>query len=92
MICRKCNSILQGSEKFCPECGAPNSESKKSETVQESNIHSPPSVQLQPEKAPPDPALIFCDESDEDDCKNEPYEHKKSRFPIFLALICKTPS
>lgn len=49
MICRNCKFSLQGSEKFCPNCGAPLSE-KTNDVSNNSSIPDPPRIFFTPVK------------------------------------------
>lgn len=44
MICRKCSFILQGSEKFCPNCGALSHEKPQNEKEEAVSTPAPPSI------------------------------------------------
>lgn len=87
MICRKCNFILQGSEKFCPNCGAATPENQQTEKTQEDTPVAPPAILFSSAKtaeANPSQSAIFRDTPPEEE-PPESYMRKKSRAPLFLA-------
>lgn len=89
MICRKCSFILQGSEKFCPNCGADCSQ--KPQTEKEEDILTPPpsvlfSAPKEQREAPPEiQQRIFREEPTEDE--EEKTKPKKSKAPAILVSV-----
>ena len=88
MICRNCSFILQGSEKFCPNCGADCSSKQKTEKTEEIQPPVPPSIFF---SAPPQQSQgadtghrIFAEEEDDREADTKP---KKSRTKAVLAAL-----
>ncbi|MBQ8503244.1 MAG: SH3 domain-containing protein [Clostridia bacterium] len=89
MICRKCSFILQGSEKFCPNCGADCSQKQQTEKTEEIQTPTPPSILFSAPKEREEPAeyqqRIFREEPEDTE---ETVRHKKSKAPaILIALL-----
>ncbi len=89
MICRNCSFILQGSEKFCPNCGADCSLKQKTEKAEELQPPVPPSIFF----TSPDHQGQHSDTghkifSEEDEEREEIMRPKKSRAkPVLIALL-----
>lgn len=87
MICRKCSFILQGSEKFCPNCGEPCSQKPQNEKTEEPTTPTPPSILFSSQReseAPETQPKIFRDEPDEE---AETVKSKKSKAPMLLIAL-----
>jgi len=89
MICRNCSFILQGSEKFCPNCGADCSLKQKTEKAEELQPPAPPSIFFtspnQQSQQSDTGHKIF---SEEDDDREEILRPKKSRAkPVLITLL-----
>ncbi len=89
MICRNCSFILQGSEKFCPNCGADCSLKQKTEKTEELQPPVPPSIFFtspNQQAQPSDTGHKIFAEEDED--REEIPRPKKSRAkPVLIALL-----
>lgn len=89
MICRNCSFILQGSEKFCPNCGADCSLKQKTEKAEELQPPTPPSIFFTSPNQQNQPSNMghkIFDEEDED--REESSKPKKSRAkPLLIALL-----
>ncbi|MEE1320420.1 MAG: SH3 domain-containing protein [Acutalibacteraceae bacterium] len=88
MICRNCSFILQGSEKFCPNCGADCSLKQKTEKTEELQPPVPPSIFFtSPNQSQQNNSdhRIF---SEDDEEREEIKKAKKSRAkPVLIALL-----
>jgi len=97
MICRNCKFNLQGSEKYCPNCGAPLCDEKESTSSQVSPPEAPgiffTPVKQENEKDTP---AIFRSESSSDEEAAPPPPKKKessassSKAPVVLMLVLIT--
>ncbi len=96
MICRSCKFSLQGSEKFCPNCGAPLSEMPKDVTREKITPPEPPRIFFTPvknEQEPDGDFGVFDEEapsSDEAPVKKRKGQKKKksgSKAPVALMLL-----
>ncbi len=88
MICRNCSFILQGSEKFCPNCGTDCSSKQKTEKTEEVQPPSPPSIffssPAQQNLRSDTESRIFAEEEEE---REEVSKPKKSRAKAVLAAL-----
>ncbi len=79
MICRNCKFILQGSEKFCPDCGQACNENPTTEKDEKSTA---PSILYSSDEADID-SPIFRDAPQQD----EKPPRKKTSAPAFLIVL-----
>lgn len=84
MICRNCKFILQGSEKFCPDCGQ---ECKENITVEKEEKISPPTILYTSEEESTENP-IFRDAEDKQNSKPKKSKTSAPAFLIFLLIVC----
>ncbi len=90
MICRKCSFILQGSEKFCPNCGTPCNEKPQTEKEETVETPTPPSILFSAPKQDVDvpqefKPRFFNEETMQEELKPE---RKKNKAPaVLIALL-----
>lgn len=89
MICRNCSFILQGSEKFCPNCGFDCAQKPQTEKSEEILPPEPPSILFSANKEQPAPQAedhrIFREAPEE--TIEEKVTPKKSRAPAVLVFL-----
>ncbi len=95
MICRNCKFSLQGSEKFCPNCGAPLSENPDEIKNEEITLPEAPKIFFTPvrqQEENQEKPKIFQSEDAPSDAPREASEEKISRkssskAPVVLMLV-----
>ena len=93
MICRNCKFNLQGSEKFCPNCGAPICKETESSATPQATAPEAPEIFFTPVKQEEkDVHEIFRTQSNTEDRqpplpKEKPASKSSSKAPVFLMLI-----
>lgn len=89
MICRNCKFSLQGSEKFCPNCGAPLSEMTNEVTNTSDTLPEPPRIFFSPVKN--GEIKDTCSEeniySSDKAEKKKPKNKSSSKAPVVLMLL-----
>lgn len=84
MICRNCKFILQGSEKFCPDCGQ---ECKENITVEKEEKIPPPTI-FYASEGDSEENTIFCESKDKRVSKRSGSKTSGPAFLIFLLIVC----
>ncbi len=91
MICRNCKFSLQGSEKFCPNCGAPLSEMTKDVTNDTASLPEPPRIFFTPVKNEEAKGNYTEQDDISSDGKPTPKKRQKqkssSKAPVALMLL-----
>ena len=91
MICRNCKFSLHGSEKFCPNCGAPLSEDSDEKSIRQLQPPPPPDIFFTPVKQETVQEVSSHREAMPSNHREAPLQERKtkqrSRAPLVLSLV-----